>query len=306
MATLGQLDMGSSELRANLLTIAAQKAKIDSEEYRKEIAAFLHSLSQMKYVLKTITRPKHVFLVSGGIPTSSLRRQVILYYKFLGEAAKAINYGGSMLYMVDPVPPGSISGTGSLKYMARVSGGKYFGGTDLDKIVSRVTNNTRAYYELAFMTGSVSGDKLQIKLKCNRKGITLHTVNYAEKGKPYEEMEAVQKKLFALNVATEGSWSRIVGNVKKIKYKKLKSTKESTGINVSKRIRVPIPGNIEGNNVDIFVVNLDPKTMKANIGIRNQKANREVEIDVPVEEEKTQFVVIVEPIETLCFYNRVK
>jgi hypothetical protein len=193
-----------------------------------------------------------------------------------------------------------------MKYMAKVSGGEYFGGTNPEKIVSNVTNNTRAYYELAFMPNQSPGDKLRIELKCKRKGITLHTIKYAEKGKPYKEMEETQKKLFALNVITGGSWSRIVGDLKKVKYKSLKSTKGSTNIHPSKRIRIQIPENMNNHNVDIFMVNLDPRTMKANFGITNQMVNQVLEIDVPVEEEKVQFVVIVEPIKTRCLYNQVK
>lgn len=299
-------EIGDAAYRAVLFDIAIRNAETDREEYRKEVRTFLHSLSQMKYALKTITQPKNVFLISSGIPTSSLGKQVIRYYKFMSDAAKAINYGGSMLYMVDPVPPRNISLSHSLKYMARVSGGKYFGGSSLKKIISRVKNNTRAYYELAFLPGQSSGDKMRIELKCKRKGVTLHTVNYAEKGKPYKEMEALQKKLFALSVVTGGSWSRIVGDVKKVKYKKLKSIKKRTGIKRSKRIRVPIPENIKGHNLDIFVINLDPKTMKANIGVMKRMVNGDLEVDVTVEKEKVQFVVIVEPIETLCLYNQVK
>ncbi len=299
-------DLGNTEYRAILFNIAIQNTETDREEYRKEVRTFLHSLSQLKYALKTITRPKNVFLISGGIPKSALRGQVIRYYKFMSEAAKAINYGGSMLYMVDPVPPRNTSLSHSLKYMARVSGGKYFGGPNLEKIVSRVKNSTRAYYELAFLPGQSSGDKLRINLKCKRKGVTLHTVNYAEKGKPYKEMEALQKKLFALNVVTGGSWSRIVGDLKKVKYKTLKSTKGSANIRASKRIGIQIPENMNNLNVDIFVVNLDPTTMKAKFGITNQMVNQELEIDVPVEEEKMQFFVIVDPIKTLCLYNQVK
>jgi VWFA-related protein len=299
-------DISSWEYRARLFEIAIQKAKSDREDYQNDISTFLHSLSQMKYTLKTITRPKNVFLVSGGIPASSLGRELIRYYKFMSEAAKAINYGGSTLYLVDPVPPTDTSSSYSMKYMARVSGGKYFGGTNPEKIVYDVTNNTRAYYELAFLPKQSPEDKLRIELKCKRKGITLNTINYAEKGKPYKEMEELQKKLFALNVVTGGSWSRIVGDVKKAKYKSLKSTKESTNIHASKRIQILIPENMKNHNVDIFVVNLDPSTMKANFGIANQMVNQELEVDVPVEEEKVQFVVIVEPIKTLCLYNQVK
>jgi len=302
----GRFDETTWEYRAILFGIAIQKAEAGKKEYQKEISTFLHSLSQMKYTLKTITQPKHVYLVSGGIPSSSLGHELIRYYRFISEAAKAINYGGSMLYLVDPVPPSDTSSSYSMKYMAKVSGGKYFGGTNPEKIVSRVTNNTRAYYELAFMPNQSTGDKLRIELKCKRKGVTLQTIKYAEKGKPYKEMEETQKKLFALNVITGGSWSRIVGDLKKVKYKRVKSTKGSTNIHQSKRIRIQIPENMNNHNVDIFVVNLDPKTMRAKFGITNQMVNQELEIDVPLEEEKMQFVVIVDPIKTLCLYNQVK
>jgi len=306
----------SRAYRERMFEIAMEIVEGDRKEYRKQLMVFLHSLSQMKYALKTVTQPRMVFLISGGIPASSLGRHYVRYYKFMGSAAKAINYGGSVLYMINPVPVTNLGITHSLKFMAEESGGKYFGGSDLKKIVTRVKKHTRAYYELAFYPGERNkpqDDKLRIKIKCKRKGVNVNTVNYSERGKPYREMETIQKKLFALSVVTGGSWSRIVGKVKKVKFKKLKTGKNRARAKLFKgkgkhkhaRISVPIPETMR-KAVDVFVVNLEPETMKADIGISHQTANEKMEIDLPVVEGRQQYVVIVEPEQTRCLYNQVK
>ena len=292
------------EYRAMIFENAIRNAISDRDEYNKDLNVFFHSLSQMKYALKTITQPKHVFLVSGGVPGSAIAGDVVRYYDFMSEAAKAINYGGSMLYMINPIPIPDPSAAHSLKFMAKESGGKYFSGSSVDEIVNQVKNSTRAYYELTFFSDQVEKDKLQIKLNCKREGVTLNTVNYAEKGKPYKDMEPLQKKLFAMSVITGGSWSRIIGTVKEVKYKKIKTPNTASA---SKRITVPLPDNMTDTRLDIFVLNLEPNTMKANIGIKNQTVNQtDLEIDIPIEKDKMQFFVIVDPDKTFCLYNHVK
>ena len=323
--TLGEKPRRANEdsrsYRERLFKIAMDMAEADKKEYQKQVMIFLHSLSQMKFALKTITQPRMVFLISGGIPTSSLGINVVSYYKFMGNTAKAINYGGSVLYMINPIPAKDDSSMSndrisqSLKFMADESGGKYFAGSDLKKIVTRVKKHTRAYYELAFYPGDGNkpkDDKLRINLNCKRKGVIVNTVNYSERGKPYREMETMQKKLFALSVVTGGSWSRIVGKVKKVKFKKLKRGKNRAQAKMSTAnakhknayISIPIPENMR-KPVDVFVVNLEPETMKANIGVSRQEVTETLEMEVPVVDGKQQYVVIVEPQKTRCLYNQV-
>jgi len=292
--------MGSWAYRAHVFETATRNMVADRNEYHRDLDVFFNSISQMKYALKTITQPKHVFIISGGVPNSSLGRELVRYYKFMGDAAKAINYGGSMLYMINPVPVVENSTPHSLKIMARESGGKYFSGNSIDEIVEKVKKSTQAYYELAFFPPNKGNEKMNINLKCKREDVVLNTVNYAEKGKPYFQMEPLQKKLFALSVVTGGSWSRIVGDVKTIKYKKIKSSDSKF-----KKVKINIPGNIIEKNLEIFVVNIEPESMKANIGIRKMLAMKNLKIEIPVEKGKVQFFVIIEPRKPLCLYNRV-
>lgn len=300
----------TTDYQRRMTALQFQKVEYEDKEYLETVKRFAYSLSQLKYALKTIIQPKTVFLISGGVPEHRLRYDVIKYYKFLGKSARAINHGGSMLYMVNSVSPKRAGAGETLRFMAKESGGKYFGGSDIGKIVTRVNKHTTAYYELAFYPGNRVQDILRIKLKCKRKGIELNTVNYAEKGTPYGEMKPLQKKLFALSVVTGGSWSRIVGQVRKIKLKKLKKplpqTESPPNKSDFKFVSVPLPVKFRNRELDIFTINLEPGTMAANINMSHRRANDKLDAAVPVEKGKIQHVVVVEPVKTLCIYNRVK
>lgn len=206
-----------------------------------------------------------------------------------------------MLYLVNPQRVDKIGNNDSLKFMAEVSGGKCFYGSNVEDIVQQVKNTTSAYYELGFYPEQQTKDKLKIKLKCKRKGVTLHTINYSERAKPYREMPLIQKKLFALNVVTGGSWSRMVGKVEQTSYKKLKSPTAQT-----KNVRVKIPVELRNRESDIYVLNLDPNTLKAAIAVKTKILDEKETIAVPVQKNRKQFVVVVEPTKTRCVFTPVK
>jgi VWFA-related protein len=292
------------DYRRHMLKVKMQKAENERTDYRMMMQRFAFSLGQLKYALQTIIQPKTVFLISGGVPAYQLQYDVIRYHKFLGASARAINQGGGLLYVVNSVRPKRAGAGETLKHMADVSGGKYFAGSDTGRIVSHVKSHTTAYYELAFYPGKAVKNNLRIKVKCKRKGVEINTVNHAERGKPYKEMKTLQKKLFALSVVTGGSWSRIVGRVQKIKIKKIKKDSSPS----AKTVALKLPAVLADKDVDIFTVNLDPLTMKANITLARKRAvsGKRMEINVPVEKDRTQHVVIVEPAKTFCVYNQVK
>lgn len=282
-----------------------QKQETMREMYLKAMRRFAYSLVQLKYALKTIVQPKTVYLISGGVPAHHLEHNVLRYYDFLDKSAVAINQGGSLLMVVNSVQPKRAGAGETLKFMAEKSGGKYFAGSDLNKVISRVEKHTTAYYELAFYPGAKSKDNVRINVKSKRKGVSLATVNHAERGKPYSKMKKLQKKLFALSVVTGGSWSRIVGQVNKIKVKKVKGTNVSGN---AKTVSVKLPPTLAGHKLDIFTINLDPLTMNSNIHLSTQSAGSEnfLRIKIPVELKKDQYLVIVEPEKTLCVYNLIK
>lgn len=284
------------------------------KELKDNLKRFSRAISSLKYALRTITASKIVYLISEGIATGALRdskfkgrdTDTIYYFDLLKETAKSINLGGCILNVINPSKIPSMdndeySGKQSLKYIAEESGGKYFGGSDIDGIASRIKKSTTAYYELFFMVGSISKEKMRIKIKCRKPGVNIHTIIHSEKQKPYRKMEKLEKKLFAFNVIVGGSWSRMVGKVERIKYKRIQSKGKKF-----KHITVVIPKNLWDRKVDIFIIHLEPKTMKADFEYFNRGIKEKLPLKIKTGKEKRHFFVIIDPLTTSCVYNLVK
>lgn len=307
---LGLFGAGDNDYagRALVLETAVATGKSDAMFYQRVVANHLNTVSQLKYIFQSISQPKHVYIISGGISTSffTMGEKKNLYFNFLGSAAQAINEGGSALTVIDPIPGQTKEFTESLKHMAVQGGGIFIGEHgDFKEIIAAAKKTTQAYYELAFYPGEEKNMKIDVK--CKRKGVSLQTVKHAEKGKPYLEMASLQKEIFASNVINGGSWSRIIGKVQKVDLKQIK--KQEPGEENSKfkykYVRVSIPEKMKGLDVDVFVINQNPETMKSNIIKTTQNAGVMLEVKVPVEKGMLQFVVIVEPQTTQCVYNEV-
>lgn len=299
-------NVGRTEFRQAIFTARQNEMDAEAKKYTKKLERFAYSLDQLKYVLKTVMQPKTIYLVSGGAPEGALGTDLIQYYGFLGKAAKSINHGGGLLYLVNPIKPYKVGMGKSLKYMADQSGGRYFAGSNMDLVVEKVKKNTSAYYELAFMPGSQTGDAMKITMKCKRKGVVLNTVRSAERGKRYINMPDTQRELFALSVVMDGSWSRILGRVGKTKIKTVKTTKSNhSKITAVKDVEITIPSSIDKQRVEAFIVNMDPNTRKAVIAKKHLPVNGILKLKVPVLKNRRQFVVLVEPQKTICVYNQV-
>ncbi len=280
---------------------------------KQNLKTFNRALVSLSYALRTITSSKIVYLISEGIPIGMLRgdspisTDMIFYFDLLKTTAKVINFGGSILNVINPskiqlMDYDYYSGKQSLKYLAEETGGKYFGGSDVDKIITRVNRSTAAYYELSFVTGGLDKKKMKIKIKCKKPGIKIHSIIHCAKNVPYSKMKQLQKKLFALNIITEGSWSRMVGKVDKIKFKRLKSKDK-----MYRKIIFRIPKIMINKKSDIYSIHLDPVSMKADIEISNRKLKEEETLKINISDKRRKhFFVIIEPTNTACLYNYIK
>ena len=325
---------------------STRKAGVESEKlrYQHQVRYFTRVLSQFKYALKTIEKPKVVFFISEGIAMGAFRAALNVagspesetrtdpagrgkfdsiltqdestvfdrnkiyssfMLKYLVEVVKSINNGGSVLYTINPrrtddINDDEASGEMSLRYLAGESGGKYFAGSKPAKIVERVKKTTAAYYELFYNILPDMGGNMKLRLVCKRKGVNVHSLIHTERNRPYVRMEPVQKKLFALNVVTNGSWSRIVGKVMMAKFKKTGASKEKL-----MTIRVPLPKVMQDRDVDMFSIRMDPKTQKTAIDVVSSKASDVVNLKIKPRKDKDQFFVIIEPTTPYCIYNRI-
>jgi hypothetical protein len=302
--------IAGTELLSSLRRMSSAELNDSRLGYKKQMEQFGKTIREFKYALKTIRFPKAVFLVSGGIQSLSGdfnsydQANLINYYNTIKQAAIDINKGGSLLFLVNPIPE-TLAIRNVLGMMSEVSNAKCVSGRDINEMVTQLKQNTAAYYEVAFSHTPELGENFKIKIKCKRKGVRLNTLEYGEKSKPYAEMPELQKELFALNVVTGGSWSRMVGKVKPTVYRKIE---EITGKKkIIKKINVTIPREQRGKKLDIFMLNVDPVTLKADIILDQRMTDEKENLDLEIEAQtgKVQYIVIIEPEKTHCVFTRV-
>jgi len=72
-----------------------------------------------------------------------------------------------------------------------------------------------------------------------------------------------------------------------------------------KKINVNIIKELQDRKLDIFVLNVDPVTLKADIDMFQRKAGEKETIEVEAQSGKKQYIVIVEPEKTHCIFTLV-
>ncbi len=321
---------------ATMENISNKARHLEKQAYQNQVLHFSRFLEKLKYALKTITRPKMVYLISEGISNAAFRdlqepETVKKYGKnysallkdekrvneskefyehrlfvAMQEVVKAMNAGGSVLYTINPGKTNrdeDAAGSMSMKFMAYESGGRYIAGKDTDKIIEKVKKTTSAYYELAFNPPPGIGDNVMIQLKCKRKGIQLNTFKSTERSKPYHRMDAVEKKLFALNMVTGGSWSRLLGKVIRIKFKKLRD--ENFGGQKTTMIEIQLPEQMKHRQLDLFAIQVNPKANRVNIEMTSRKVKDRANLIIKKKDDTEEFFVLIEPDYTYCIYNKV-
>ncbi len=324
-------------ISATLENLTRDKKDMERLAYKNQVHHFSRTLSQFKYALKTVTRPKMVFLLSEGISKAAFKNyqaseKVAGYgqfgsallrqapgvdkvnefrdqrlFKDLVRIVKAINEGGSVLYTINPGKmerDDEASGEMSMRYLAYESGGRYIAGRDTKKLVKRVKDATAAYYELAFVPTPDLGKQIKLKLTCKRKDVKVNSFKQTTRSRPYFRMEPVEKKLFALNMVTGGSWSRIMGKVVRIKYKKY-IAKQTVNNETPAKLEIPLPMKMQGRELDIFAIRIDPQTQKADIQLATHKLNEKAELIIKEQKNKQEYFVIIEPVFAYCVYNQI-
>jgi hypothetical protein len=298
-------DTDPHHMTLRLMGMELHRSWKEREKYQKDVSRFAHSLQQLKYALRTTTLPKTVYLISAGQMEGMLGDNPITYLRFLEDAAKAVNYGGSLFYLINPLKQKAPGKGTALKFMSDAVGGKFISGTSVKNVVSQVKKNTSAYYELAFNPAKESGQKSRVKLKCKRKGVQLTTINYSEKGRPYRLMKKIEKRLFVLNIVNGGSWSRMVAPVKQVKYKTPDTAKTPGNPDLSKYIEVVIPPEMRNRELDLYLVDIDVNTRKAAFGLVKKTVGETEKLRIKIKKDKKQYFVFIEPSTTTCIYNRV-
>ncbi len=334
----------NKNIRDSAVKMLKIEKKNEKTRYGLNVRIFSYAISQLKYALKTIKKPKIVFLISEGVARaafsavwekeansgepkiigkdqhrfesafynddriSGAKKGLYSFFlmEYLKDIAKSINYGGAVLYTINPrkgsdTNDKGTSGEMSLNYMAQESGGKYFEGSNTKKIIKQIKKATAAYYNIAFYYTPKLKEKITIQIQCKRKGVKVKTLKYVEDEKPYIKMEKLQKKLFALNVVTGGDWSRMVGRVRRIKFKKVKKRDNKIILDIK------VPKGMKNHKVDIYIIYRNPKTNKIDFNIiENREIKDNVKLNIKYKKKRKIYFVIIEPKLTHCLYNKIK
>jgi len=322
----------------SLKTLQNQNLAMERWRYQNQVRGFSQSLGQLKYALSMIDKPKIVYLISEGIAKGAFRTDLtekeenwgknystllkpektakdesvslnMQMYKYLMDVVKAINYGGSVLYTINPVRVKTDDenvGDMSLRTMAGESGGRHFAGSDIETVVKEVKRNTAAYYELVFSIKGIPDERMRVDVQCKRPGVTISTLNHTEQEKPYASMDVLKKKLFALDVVNGGSWSRIAGKVVHIPLGSNKTVKDKeSGLQIS-RISVLVPKLMQSRALDIYSLWVDRETGKAEINMVNRVVGDNLSMQFERRNKGDLYVVLVEPEHVYCVYSHIK
>jgi hypothetical protein len=176
-----------------------------------KLTNFFMSFQYLYSVLSSFDANKFIYLFSEGISEAQMRSDrtnIPIYYQKLAQAATYLSRSGAVLFLMNPMGVedsigSTTSGEQSLIYMASESGGQYIEGNK-EKIVEKIENMHRAYYEIAFSDpDNIEGNIRNIKIQSKKKKITIHTLTTLEKQKQYPEMNELEKELYTLNLVNK-------------------------------------------------------------------------------------------------------
>ena len=322
----------------SLKALQNQQLQQERWRYQNQVKGYTQSLGQLKYALSMISKPKIVYLISEGIAKGAFRSDLsekegnwgknysallkpektakddaiplnMLMYKYLMDVVKAINYGGSVLYTINPVrikTDDENVGDMSLRTMAGESGGRHFAGSNIDTVIKEVKKNTAAYYELVFSVKGVPDDRMRVDVQCKRPGVVINTLTHSEREKPYLGMEPLKKKLFALDVVNGGSWSRIAGKVVHIPLASRKIMKDEKSGKTYTRVSVLVPKLMQAKALDIFSLWVGRDTGQVDIKLINRVVGNNVSLQFERRNNGDVYVVMVEPNDVYCVYSQIK
>lgn len=292
---------GSSEEASMLGAMAANQRKRNTERYQRQLSKFSTGMGYLKHALKSTNLPKNLYLIAPGVHTAKLGDMPLTALRNLEDAAKSVNYGGSLFYLVNPIPRKKKGGDWgkSIRFMADVAGGKYISGSSFEDIASKVTKSTSAYYELAFPSRVKPGNRSRIQLTCTRPGVRLTTIANTEKERPYSYMKRMERELFVLNIIDGGGWSRrMLKNLKKIDAKVLEKetrTRKKYDQYTFKRVEAPIPLEMQNKKVHFYRVTIDDTTRIAKMYMFREKVKKTRRIDLSCYDGNSYYLVFIDP-----------
>jgi len=276
-----RVDAGEAAMWSVLNDIHYREQDDIRDNYNHSVRRYADALQNLKKAIKTIHLPKNIFIISGGIlniathsSSSSEQRGgqeelkqtkttlIDGYYTMMKNAAVTLNQAGAMLYMINPIPEVNKVKDAS-HIMSQIANAKCITGSDVNTLLEKVKTNTAAYYELAFAITPEMSNNFKINIKCRRDDVKLNTLNHGEKSQPYKKMDKEMRQLFALNIITGGSWSRVSATMQKARFNLIEETPRDNSI--LKKISVQIPKEWLHKKTDILILDIEPTSFKTAI-----------------------------------------
>jgi hypothetical protein len=72
-----------------------------------------------------------------------------------------------------------------------------------------------------------------------------------------------------------------------------------------KRVKFFMPPEMFYRNLDIFIMDVNPETLKADIKLKRKKVKKAVALELNVAHYNDHFVVIIEPENKRCLYSKI-
>ncbi len=230
---------------------------------KRKSMGFFYSFETLYLFLNSIEDNKFIYLFSEGmsnriiLSSRSVGGERGKYYYYFKKVANSLSRGGAVVFIINStgmLPYSTLtsilSGRDSLNILAQESGGTYMEGTT-EKIVERLENMHRAYYEISFPDlAQLKSPTRTLSIKSKRKDIKIHSLHTLEKRKQYAQMEPVEKELLVLNLVTQPQNTLTERNIHAYNARIDKTKKSKKGVTYTVTLS---PGYLQ-QQIDLYKV----------------------------------------------------
>jgi hypothetical protein len=254
-----------------------------SKYFKRKSIGFFYSFETLYLFLNSIEDNKFIYFFSEGMSQSILTGNRTLtedkgsvagdrgmYYYYFKRVADYLSRSGALLFIINAMGvdqyhsnvtrtqltentaavTSDLSGEDSLHFLTRESGGTYLEGTH-EKIVERLENMHRAYYEISFPDlPQLKGATRKVSIKSKRKDIRIHSLNTLEKRKNYTQMNPVEKEMLVLNLITQPDNSLIKSTISAYNARVDKTKKSKNHLTYT----VTLPAGYLHHHIDLYKV----------------------------------------------------
>ena len=228
---------------------------------RRKSMGFFYAFETLYLFLNSIEDNKFIYLFSEGLSNFLMKKtsrnvggDIGKYYYYFKQVANALSRSGAVVFIINPMgvltSNTNASGKDTLHLLAKESGGTYLEGSH-EKIMERLENMHRAYYEISFPDiPQLKGHTRQVSITPKRKNIKIHSLRILERRKPYEEMNNIEKELLVLNLITQPQSTLTKAKITAYNARVVKTKKDKKGVTYT--IKLP-PGYLQ-QHIDLYKV----------------------------------------------------